>query len=181
MLIIEISSEEYYNETTCEFVKTVGGTLKLEHSLVSLTKWEEKYKKPFLMSKPNEERTTEEMIYYIRCMTLNEVDSSIYNGLTNDHINRILRYIEDPMTATTIRHDGPKKSGGVVTAEIIYYWMVALQIPFECQYWHLNKLLTLVEVCNIKQQPPKKMGRKQTAAHNRSLNQQRRRRTGSKG
>jgi len=173
MLQIVIPATESYDEVLEEFVNSKEQVLQLEHSLVSLSKWESKWKKPFL-TKIN--KTYEESIDYIRCMTLTQnVDPSIYIHITHDNIREVNEYIEDSMTATTFSVEETKaQSNQINTAEIIYYWMIALNIPFECQKWHLNRLLTLINVCNIKNKPPKKMNRKDLLARNRALNEQRR-------
>jgi len=174
MLQITIPAAELWNEKTNEFVKVKEQVLQLEHSLVSLSKWESKWCKPF-MSKM--EKTSEETIDYIRCMTMSQnIDFDVYNGVTNDIIEQVSNYIEAPMTATTFSTSNKNViNKDIITAEIIYYWMVALNIPFECQKWHLNRLLTLINVCNIKNQPPKKSGsKKDLYARNAALNAARR-------
>lgn len=154
----------------------------LEHSLVSLARWEAHWRKPFLS---REKKSRAETIDYIRCMTITEnVDKSIYEVLSDDMIDLVSSYINEPMTATTFSDDGKpgRISREIITAEIIYYWMVALQIPFEpCQRWHLNRLLTLVRVCNIKNQPKKKMSQHDIMSRNAKLNQERRKRLGTTG
>lgn len=180
MLRINIPGGELWDERNNEFVFAKGQTLQLEHSLVSLSKWESKWCKPFLSS---EAKTTEETIDYIKCMTVTQnVKPELYNFLTNEHITMVNDYISAPMTATTFSKDGP---GGrhreIVTAELIYYWMIALNIPFECQKWHLNRLLTLIRVCNIKNAPPKKMSKRQIMNRNTALNAERRRLMGTNG
>lgn len=186
MLVINIPSIEYYNSETNEFVWIEGKSLTLEHSLVSVSKWEAKWHKAFL---GGEEKTQEEILDYIRCMTLTKnVDPAIYSNLTSENIKTIENYIDDPMTATTFSEDArkPIKKKGFgkqrpVTSEIIYYWMIALNIPIECQKWHLNRLLTLVRVVNIKNSPNKKMGKKELMDRNRSLNAARRKAMGTTG
>lgn len=180
MLTIVVPEREYFDDDKNEFVHTKEVTLQLEHSLVSLSKWESRWKKPFLS---DTEKTPEETIDYIRCMTINNnVDPSVYRRLTNGMVQRINEYISDPMTATTFSEDKhQKKNREVVTSELIYYWMVALQIPFECQKWHLNRLITLIRVCNIKNSPPKKMSRTDIYRQNAALNEARRKMHGSKG
>ena len=174
---------ELWDERTESFVTIPGAkeqTLQLEHSLVSLSKWESKWCKVFLS---RETKTQEETIDYIRCMTINSnVDPDVYGRLTNEHINKINEYINAPMTATFFSEEkGGKGSREIVTAELIYYWMIALQIPSEYQKWHLNRLLTLVRVCNIKNQPPKKMSKKQIMSRNAALNASRRQRMNTNG
>ena len=179
MLEIVIPSIELWNEEKQEFIFTKGATLKLEHSLVSLSKWESKWCKPFLSK---EDKTREETLDYIKCMTLTQnVDADVYNYITQDNINKIIEYINAPMTATTFREENKGGSREIITAELIYYWMIALTIPFECQKWHLNKLLTLIRVCNIKNQPPKKMSKGDIMRRNAALNAARRKQLNSKG
>ena len=171
MLEILVPAKEFYDEDKNEFSYSKATKLTLEHSLISLSKWESKWKKPFLSS----DKTIEETIDYIRCMTLTQnVPPEVYRSLSSENLQDVVAYIEDPMTATTI--SGKKKTvkGETVTAELIYYWMVTLNIPFECQKWHLNKLITLVEVCSIKNQPQKKMSKADILRQNRELNAARR-------
>jgi hypothetical protein len=168
MLKVTIPAIELYDETKEEFVCFKEQPLQLEHSLVSLSKWESKWRKPFLSK---EEKTVEETIDYIKCMTITQnVDDNIYNYITNDMILQVRNYIEADMTATTFVNDKKVTNREIITAEIIYYWMIALNIPFECQKWHLNRLLTLINVCNIKNTPPKKMSKKELMNRNTSLN-----------
>lgn len=174
-------SPEGWDEEKQEFVEPQYKTLQLEHSLVSLSKWESKWCKAFYSKK---EKSYEETLDYIRCMTITQnVDPSIYNHLTTENIEQVNKYIEAPMTATVINRDADGKKGSreVVTAELIYYWMIALNIPFECQKWHLNRLLTLIDVCNIKNSPPKKRSRRELMSRNSALNAARRKRLGTKG
>lgn len=180
MLEITIPSREFYDDATQQFINTKEQTLRLEHSLVSLSKWESKWCKVFLSK---QEKTLEETIDYIRCMTLTQnVDPEVYNYLTNENITQINQYIEAPMTATTFTEDKSSKGNGeLVTSELIYYWMIALNIPFECRKWHLNRLLTLIRICNIKNQPPKKMGKRDTASKYAQLNAARRKQLNTKG
>ena len=182
MLLIEVPKNEIWDEGTKTFIYVEKQTLKLEHSLVSIHKWESKYHKPFMTKN---EKTKEEEIDYIRFMTLDKnIDPYVYFALTNDNKKEINKYIEDPMTATTFskrESDKSKIDGEQVTAELIYYWMFTLGIPYECRKWHLNQLITLIKVCSIKSQPPKKMGRNEIFNRNRSLNAARRARLNSKG
>lgn len=171
MLQIIIPTTENYDEINERFIIVDEQVLQLEHSLISLSKWESKWKKPFL---GKNDKTEEESLDYIRCMTLNNVHPLIYNGLTKEIVSQVSAYIQDPMTATTFSKTDNKINRDIITAEIIYYWMVALNIPFECQKWHLNRLLTLINVCNIKNQPPKKMSGKQVMSRNAALNAARR-------
>jgi len=156
-------------------------TFQIEHSLVSLSKWESKWKKPFLSKA--KERTAEEMRDYIRCMTITQnVDPDLYYFLPDDVITEITSYIEDSMTATTFGStDQEKASREIVTSELIYYWMVAFNIPFTCEKWHLNRLMTLIRICSIKNSPSKKMSAGEIRARNQKLNAARRKAMHSKG
>jgi len=180
MLQITIPAVELWDEQKQEFVTTKEQTLSLEHSLVSLSKWESKWCKPFLTK---QEKTFEETLDYIKCMTITQnVDPEVYNHLTNENIDEVNRYIEAPMTATYFLDEkNSKTSREQVTAELIYYWMIALNIPFECQKWHLSRLLTLIKVCNIKNQPPKKRSKKEIMSRNAALNAARRKQLNTKG
>lgn len=171
MLTITIPQCEGYNELTEEFFYVKETKLVLEHSLLSLSKWESKWHKPFL---GDTEKTLEQTIDYIRCMTITQnVDPIVYSALTDDNLIAVREYINDPMTATTISDKNNKVNREIVTSEIIYYWMIAMQIPFECQKWHLNRLLTLINVCSIKNSPSKKMSPQELADRNRALNESR--------
>ena len=172
MLKITLPSVELYDEVNDLFITSKEQVLQLEHSLVSLSKWESKWKKPFLTK---EIKTTAETIDYIKCMTITQnMDDAVYNNVTDDNISEVQKYIESPMTATTIANMD-KASKEIVTAEIIYYWMITLAIPFEpCHKWHLDKLTTLINVCSIKNAPPKKMSRNEVISRNAALNRSRR-------
>lgn len=179
MLQITIPSMELWNEKAQEFIQQKEQILQLEHSLVSLSKWESKWCKPFLSKTP---KTHEETIDYIRCMTISQnIHSDVYNAITNDIIDQVSRYIEAPMTATTFSNEKKVINNDIITAEIIYYWMVALNIPFECQKWHLNRLLTLINVCNIKNQPKKKVPKGTIYSRNAALNAARREKLNTTG
>ena len=155
-------------------------TLQLEHSLVSISKWEAKWNKPFL-SKVNE-RTNEEMRDYIRCMTLTQnVDPSIYMFITDDLIMEITNYINAPMTATTFSNRNDRPSREIITSELVYYWMANFGIPFTCEKWHFNRLMTLIKICSIKNSPEKKMSPNEIRARNRALNNSRRNALHSRG
>jgi hypothetical protein len=180
MLRLVIPSIELFDSKTQEFTYTKSYELQLEHSLVSLSKWESKWQKPFLTAK---DKTNEETIDYIRCMTISQnVDPEAYKFIRQKQIDLITEYIDAPMTATTFSQPNQKPTNKeVITAEIIYYWMIAFNIPFECQKWHLNRLLTLINVCSIKNQPKKKMGRKEAARSQRALNEARKAKLNTKG
>lgn len=180
MLQIVIPGDELFNEQTSEFTYLKATTLQLEHSLVSLSKWESKWCKPFL---GKEKKTSEETLDYIRCMTITQnVDPEVYNHIPPEVFTQIDDYIKAKMTATWFSdNQNTPRSREVITAELIYYWMIAQNIPFECQKWHLNRLLTLIKVCNIKNQPQKKMGRKEMLHSRAALNAARRQEYNTKG
>lgn len=179
MLTIIVPEREYYDEEKGEFARSKEATLQLEHSLVSLSKWEAKWNKPFLSS---DNKTEEEILDYIRCMTITQnVNKNIYYRLSRDNITKINEYINLPMTATTFSEKDNARNRDIITAEIIYYWMISLNIPLECQKWHLNRLLTLIKVCSIKNSPPKKMTKREIMSRNRALNASRKRALGSRG
>ena len=181
MLEIVIPEADSFNEATSEFIKHKETKLSLEHSLVSLSKWESKWKKPFLSS----EKSLEEIQDYVRCMTVTQnVDPIVYKSLTKDNITEVINYIDDPMTATWFNDaddKSPRRKKEVITAEIIYYWMISLQIPVEFQKWHLNRLMTLIKVCSIKNAPDKKMDKKTLLSRNANLNAARRAAMRSRG
>ena len=154
--------------------------LSLEHSLISISKWESHWQKPFLSKK---EKTYEETIDYIRCMTLTQnVNARVYRGLTRANFEAIDKYISAPMTATWFREDAStKRNSEQITSELIYYWMVTLGIPFSCEKWHLNRLLTLIRICNVKNQPVRKHSKRETMSQNAALNAARRAQIRSKG
>ena len=179
MLTITIPSIELFDEEKNRFFNSKSYILQLEHSLVSLSKWESKWHKPFLTK---ENKPTEETIDYIRMMTITQnVDPEAYNFIRQETVDKVMDYIGDSMTATTIRQDKDIKSKEIITAEIIYYWMINFQIPFECQKWHLNRLLTLINVCNIKNAPTKKTSAKELAASRRDLNAARKKKLNTTG
>ena len=168
MLTINVPEIEYYDASSESFTIIPKHTLELEHSLVSISKWESKWQKAFLT---NKEKSNEEIYDYIRCMVVGEpCDMMVIKNLTMDSIKAITDYINSPQTATTINQPKSKPSREVITSELIYYWMIAHNIPFECQNWHLNRLLTLVGVCNVKNEPPKKQNKNDILRRNAALN-----------
>lgn len=176
-LKIEVKGLELYDEVTERFIEVKPTVLNLEHSLIAISKWESKYHIPFLRE---DEKTMEQLEYYYRCMTINQnVDPNVYKAITYEQQQQILDYIKDPMTATWFGDDkkpgrGRGRKPDVITSELIYYWMVALQIPSEYEKWHLNRLLTLIQVCNSYNQPPKKMSKNEIIRNNDALNAARR-------
>lgn len=179
MLKIIIPSAELYDEVNGEFIVLKEQHLQLEHSLVSISKWESKWEKPFFIKG---HKTLAETIDYVRCMTLTQnVKPEVYAGLTTKNLDDIVEYIEAPMTATVFSDMRKTINRETVTSEIIYYWMIALNIPFECQKWHLNRLITLINVCNIKNQPVKKMRQGEILSRNAALNAARKQRLNTKG
>lgn len=181
MLKIRIPQTELWDEVHEEFLYVKEQTLTLEHSLVSISKWEAKWCKPFISK---QKKTLDETLDYARCMTLTQnVDPLVYRCLTDKDFAAIDAYIEAPMTATWFSESkiGSKKQTQQVTSELIYYWMVSYQIPFECQKWHLNRLLTLIRVCNEENKPTKKKTQREIMKSNAELNAARRKKLNSRG
>lgn len=180
MFQLVIPGDEIWDEENGCFYYLSNQIIRLEHSLSSLYEWESKWHKPFLSKQG---MNYEETIDYIRCMTLDEnVSEEVYASLTDKQIKEIEEYIDNPMTATTFSKDkNQKPNRDIVTAELIYYWMISAQIPFECQYWHLNKLMTLIRVCSIKNEPPKKMDKRESLRQRSALNAARRAQMNTKG
>ena len=181
MLQITVPRREYFDENKQEFITYPQQVLTLEHSLVSISKWESKWKKPFLSKDP---KTYEESCDYIRCMVVNQKNNNeSYIGFDSEIFNQVSAYINDSMTATWFNENNVNKgrNSQIVTSELIYYWMIAFNIPFECQKWHLNRLLTLIKICEIKNTPSKKMSQKDIYARNRALNAARKRNLNTNG
>lgn len=180
MLTITVPGPESFDEASQEFTTTGDVVLELEHSLVSLSKWESEFEKSFLETK---DKTPEEVVGYVRAMLINpNVPEEVLHRLSNDNVEEINAYINAKMTATWFSEiPGAPRTREIITAELIYYWMTVFSIPFECENWHLNRLFTLIKICNLKQAKPKKMSRAEVAARNRELNEQRRKQLGTKG
>lgn len=180
MLRIDQEAFEPFNELTNTFEKIPEIHLELEHSLISIQKWESKWKKPFLA---HGEKTMEELLDYIRCMTIKKApEPEVYEYLSKDNIEKIVKYIEDPMTATTIHYRGGSSgsSNETVTAEVVYYWMLKLGIPMETEKWHFNRLWMLLQVFQSKDNP-KKLSKSEAAQERMRLNAERRKKYNSKG
>lgn len=180
MLIVTVPIEdESFDEAENKFVMGSTFDLELEHSLVSLSKWESHFEKPFLDSK---EKTSEETLWYIQAMTLSRnPPAGIFQRLSQKNFDDINRYINAKMTATTLNDRNQKKTRQIITAEIIYYWMISLNIPVEFEYWHLNRLITLIRVCNQMNAPQQKMSAGQRAAMQRKLNEERQQKYNTRG
>lgn len=182
MLQITIPDREFLSDDN-EFFTIKGAKLTLEHSLISISKWEALHKKAFFS---NESMTIQDTIDYIKCMTLTQnVDPIVYSLLTSENIKEIQEYIDDPMTATTFSEQDSyvKRSRKTkkITSEEIYYYMVSFNIPFECEKWHINRLMALIRICDIKSRPPKKRSKKASLDYMNQLNNARRQSLGTRG
>lgn len=181
MLIITVPEQELFNEKTEEFLTVPSSTLVLEHSLVSISKWESKWKKPFF---GKQEKTPEEVTDYIRCMCITKnVAPDVFLFLGEENLQRIQAYISDPMTATTFSNQerGARRQR-VITSELIYYWMISDGIPMDCEKWHINRLLTLIHVFDAEDNASKnKMSKKDIYSQNAALNAARRAKSKSRG
>lgn len=180
MLRLIIDEEEIFNEADQTFTTIGGITVDLEHSLLSLSKWESIHQKPFLA---NNDKTGAEIFDYLKAMVVTpDVDPDVLTRCSQQTLNRIQQYIDSPQSATTFgimpERRGP---GETITSELIYYWLVTFNIPFECEKWHINRLFALIRICNIKNSKPKKMSRNEIAQRNRELNAQRRAKLGTSG
>lgn len=179
MLKINIPELELFDEATSEFTNIKPQLLSMEHSLVAISKWESIYHEPFLAT---ENKTIEETLEYLKCMTITQnVNPLTYKALPSEVIEEITDYISNPMSATTFSNINQKPDREIVTSELIYYWMTAYQIPFECEKWNIHRLMNLIKICSIKNAPPKKMSKSEILARNQSLNAARRAALGTKG
>lgn len=180
MLKIVIPEREFFDENKNEFVYSKPQEVTLEHSLISISKWESKWHKPFLDEK--RQKTDEEFIDYVRCMSLSNLSDEAFENISERNKADILSYIHDSMTATWFAEDKmPPPSNKILTSEVIYCWMIQNDIPFECQKWHLNRLLTLIRVCSLEKIPEKKMSPMSILSQNASLNKMRRAALHTKG
>lgn len=180
MLTITIPESEQYDSKNNRFYYIKEQTIKLEHSLLSISKWEQKWEKPFLSKN---EKTFEELIDYIRCMTITQnVDPIVYYTIPSDVMDQIVEYIDKKMTATWFSDDKNSiPSREIITSEIIYYWMFTYNIPLEMQKIHLNRLMTLIRVCSEKNAPSKKMKKNDIYSRNRALNEARKKALNTRG
>lgn len=180
MIEIHIPVTELWDEKSQEFININKPlTIQMEHSLVSISKWEAKWHKPFLVKYPK--KTIDEVMSYLECMLLTKnVNPKVVYAIPKSEMERINAYIEDPMTARQ-KSDNGKRSREVITSELIYYWMITYNIPPEYRKWHINRLMSLIEVCNIKNTPPKKISAMEKYNHYKALNEARRKKWGTKG
>lgn len=175
MLTITVLGEELFDPETNKFSYPDSFTLELEHSLSSLSKWESKYEIPFLSDREEHHKSTEMVLDYVRCMLLTlDPPSDWISKLSQENLDEITNYFDAKMTATWFNENRPEaKSGETITAELVYYWMTTAMIPWEAQYWHINKLFTLIKIFGAKNSKPKPMGRNEAAARRRALNKKR--------
>jgi hypothetical protein len=180
MLTIMVGATDVYDESAGTFSSQGGVELQLEHSLISLSKWESEFEKPFL---GKVEKTSEEVLAYIRCMVLTpNPPEDFFQRLSKENLEEINKYIDRKMTATWFSEQpGSPRSSEIITSELVYYWMTVFHIPFECETWHLNRLFTLIRIANVKSAKPKKMSRAEISRRNRELNEQRRAQFGTRG
>lgn len=179
MLKLIVGVPELYDDVRNEFIPFRAYEIQLEHSLLSLSKWESKWKKPFLSS---QDKSMDEVLDYVKCMTMTQnIPNHVYNYITDSQYSDIIEYIHDEKTATKVVL--PKTTGRkeTVTSELIYYWMITYNIPWECQKWHLSRLTALINICNVKNSPPKKMSKQEIARRNADLNAMRKQSLGTKG
>lgn len=181
MLYVTVPETELYDEVNEEFITLKPVTLKMEHSLLSISKWEALHHKAFLTGKKH---TEDETIDYIKCMTIGDVDDSVYDRLTTENLRDILDYVDSSKTATYVPRDRIEgKTAETTTSEVLYYDMFTCGIPIECERWHLSKLLALIHVFSVKNKPAGKrtMSNRELARRNSALNAARRKKYNSKG
>lgn len=179
MLKLNIQSVEFYDDLLGEFVTLPGLNLILEHSLHTISKWESRWLKPFMS---NTQKTDDELLDYILCMdTTNTLSMDTIQNISQVDLGRIMTYINSSMTATTFNGGDKGKSREIITSELIYYWMITLQVPLECEHWHLNRLMTLIKICNIKNSPNNKQSMQTTLSQQKELNRQRKMQHNSAG
>lgn len=187
IVIPATKGEQLWDEKNEVFVyrgEDVERKLQLEHSLVSIRKWETKWNKAFLSEKTKKTLTNEEAVDYIRCMTITQnVNPTVYDRLTSENMAEIEKYMNSPMTAVALtnrprNNTGPKD---VVTSELIYYWMISYGIPIQCEKWHLNSLLALIQVFNMKNSNGPKRNQRQLISDYARINAQRRKEWKTRG
>lgn len=180
MLTLHLNNVELFDNDTNEFITLPEKEVVLEHSLEAISKWEMVFKKPYLSE---ETKSIEEENFYIKCMSSDTMDDIDIKYLSAENRNKIALYLEDKATATWFSEKEKKSVNKkeTITSELIYYWMIECNIPFECEKWNVHRLLTLIRVCGVKMSGDKKMSKKDIMAQNRMLNAQRRARMGSKG
>lgn len=183
---IKIPAQKIYDEDTATFYDVKETTIHLEHSLLAISKWEAKWKKPFLDAKT--EKSIEEIMDYIRCMCIeseDDVDPIIWKALSRQEVRRIENYISDKMTASTVTQREQKRASSkkqqVITSELLYYYMSELKIPFSCEMWHLGRLMMLIQIASVSQQPNKKMPKGANISQRKALNASRKKRLGTRG
>lgn len=180
MLKIIVPSMDLFNEEDNTFTTVPETIIELEHSLLAMSKWESKFQVPFLGSSP---KTNQEMLEYVRLMIVTpNYPENILSRLTSENYDSIKEYIESSQSATTFSNRSKAKGKPeIITSELIYYWMVAFTIPFECESWNLNRLFALIRICDIKNSKPKPMTQRELAERNRSINEQRKAKLGTRG
>ena len=179
MLSIKLPENEVFDDNAAKFVRQPELVLQLEHSLLSISKWESAYEKPFLKS---ERMSQAELLYYIQCMRLDDGHISDLLRLNEKDFKRIGEYMNAKNSSTTFYEpeESGRSRGETITSELVYYWMVTFQIPFEAETWHFQRLMALIKICSVKNSN-KKVRRRDVAAQNRALNAQRLAQNGGRG
>ena len=172
MLTINVPAQEFYDSRKGMFFNTKPVSLRMEHSLISISKWEAFWEKPFLKTAgltPGISGIAEER-HYLKCMVIGEVPKYIPDILMQNHMKEIHEYIAKPHSATKVYRHGPQTGKRqIITTELIYYWMINFGIPMECQRWHFNRLLMLIDVCNVKSQQASNKGKMSNAEASRYI------------